>query len=515
MHRRDEHGRARLVLWGIVALAAIVRLIGIRAQSLWFDEILTVQAASGTLADVVFHPRMNTRIPPFYYVIVHFFSRLSSQELWLRFPSVVAGVAGIPLFWGLVRRRVGIAAAHVAALLMALSPFHVWYSQEARPYSFLLFLSLLTLWCFERARERPTLGRLATAVVALAALIDSHTVSVTFLPFLALWVALRIPRRAWPRWAGILGAGVVLALPGLWLVTTYPPVPPAPPKVAAAATFLAAPYLAWVFATGFSIGPSVAELHAAEPVSVVVEHALPVVVAIVPLALVGASGLVLGIRRMGRHLWYPAAWFAIPAATAFAASLLPGETFNPRYAIVGFPGFVFLFALGVTLPRSRALRGAALAALCLVQAFALVSYRTDPRYHREDNRGAGAFLARHARASDTVLACAGYTRIALAHYAPGAPVDYLEADEAEVATLEGFFEEGRVWLFRSRAYHGNPEHRMERRLESVAVRSLEYRGDGVELVLYERLRLTEPSSEMPGRGSGAGSGARETAGPRG
>ncbi len=91
---------------------------------------------------------------------------------WVRkLPAVVWGVGSIMWTAILLRRRAGVAAGLLAAVLLAAAPFHVRYSQELRPYSLGLFCLTATLVCLDEVLRRPRwqsvlllyLGALATA----------------------------------------------------------------------------------------------------------------------------------------------------------------------------------------------------------------------------------------------------------------------------------------------------------------------------------------------------------------
>ncbi len=76
-------------------------------------------------------------------------ARTLGHDVWpMRLPPAVFGTLAVPLFYLIVRRLADERLARRAALLMAASPFFIYYAKEARPYSQLLFACLLFTWAF-------------------------------------------------------------------------------------------------------------------------------------------------------------------------------------------------------------------------------------------------------------------------------------------------------------------------------------------------------------------------------
>jgi mannosyltransferase len=124
----------------LVALGAILRLYKIGAQPLWVDEATSLRFARQSLAQLWnWSTIVDPGNPPLYYSLLHGWVRFGDGEGSLRVLSALFGVLTIPLVYALGRtirdHRLGI----LGALLFAISPFQVWYSQEARGYALLTF----------------------------------------------------------------------------------------------------------------------------------------------------------------------------------------------------------------------------------------------------------------------------------------------------------------------------------------------------------------------------------------
>lgn len=140
--------RRHLLLAGIVFVGFLLRAVNLGGESLWVDEIYTLRTVVDEgLAYIILVQPIQDPHPPFYYVVVDLWTTfVGTSAVTIRFVSLVASVASIPLVYAvgdrLYDRRVGL----FAALLFAVSPFYVWYAREARMYALLTLLGLLSVY---------------------------------------------------------------------------------------------------------------------------------------------------------------------------------------------------------------------------------------------------------------------------------------------------------------------------------------------------------------------------------
>ena len=143
--------------WELLALAAIVlvgaalRIYLLGDKSLWLDELNLLRSsyASGDwLApfglSILDHP-------PGYMVILRIMMHVNQAEWWLRLPAMLASVLALPVMWGLARTLFGPLAGVFAAFILALSPMHLRYAQEAHSYGLYGLLSIVVIWLLYRA----------------------------------------------------------------------------------------------------------------------------------------------------------------------------------------------------------------------------------------------------------------------------------------------------------------------------------------------------------------------------
>ncbi|MEP6767978.1 MAG: glycosyltransferase family 39 protein [Acidobacteriota bacterium] len=98
--------------------------------------------------------------PPLDYLVARGVEHLGPADWARKLPDVLWGCATVGVLGMLVSRRAGRLAGLLAALLLAVAPFHVRYSQEFRPYALGLLLVCLSLLCLDRYLEKPAAARL-------------------------------------------------------------------------------------------------------------------------------------------------------------------------------------------------------------------------------------------------------------------------------------------------------------------------------------------------------------------
>ncbi len=132
----------------ILVLAFVLRILLID-QSFWLDEVSQAMTSMRPLADIVFNNLADFH-PPFSYLLTHFWIQFSSYEGWLRLLPVSFGVGTVYLIYILGKYLFNEKVGLLAALLLALAPYHIYYSQEFRMYSMATFFAIWSMYAFIR-----------------------------------------------------------------------------------------------------------------------------------------------------------------------------------------------------------------------------------------------------------------------------------------------------------------------------------------------------------------------------
>ncbi|SDE92676.1 glycosyltransferase family 39 protein [Halorientalis regularis] len=163
-------------LYGIVALAAGLRLYDLGNESYWLDEIASLNLVAGrTLPEVLIQVPTVDRHPPLYYAILKGWTDLfGTAETMTRLPAALFGVAAVVVIYALgarlYDRRVGL----LSAAVLAVARFHIDFSQSTRMYSLFALLTLLSFYMLVRVVETPTRRTVAGYALATVLLVYTH-----------------------------------------------------------------------------------------------------------------------------------------------------------------------------------------------------------------------------------------------------------------------------------------------------------------------------------------------------
>ena len=374
---------AVLAVGAITLLAAVLRLYRLGHQGFWFDEgntALLVHFSPGKMLGLI--PQTEST-PPLYYTVAWAWARLFGYgETGLRSLSAVCGVLVVPVAYGAGARLISRRAGLIAAALTACSPLLIWYSQEARSYEMLVFLSSVSLLAFAYALADPRPRIVGTWVLASALALATHYYAV-----LAV-----VPEAGWLLWVHRsrrpvrVGVGLV-GLCGLALI----PLAIGQSGTGNASWIAKAPLgrrLGQVvpqFASGFD-GPA---------------HS---VLAPLAIAVVGLAAVLVFVRSEGgaRRGALIAGGIAL-AGLLLALLLIVGgvdDLITRNVLAIWMPAALFV-AGGLAAARARRVGLAAAVVLCAIGVTTAVGVAFDRNFQRPDWRVVARTLGTQPRAPDT------------------------------------------------------------------------------------------------------------------
>ena len=435
----------------ITLLALVLRTIGLDG-GLWYDEIrtLTVSVRLPLYKILTEFPSNNQHT--LFSLLAHLSVGVFGEHAWsLRLPAMLIGVATVPMLFFFAREFVGRTEALLACLLLAVAYHHVWFSQNARGYSALAFLTLVSSWLMLRGLRRGRAGDWVWYAVAAALGVYTHLTMVFLVISHALLCAIplglpldreRLRRWRLPAMGFALSAFLTLLLyaPVLLEVQQFFGDRPSPMLVATPK---------WAFLEllrGLNVG-----------------------VGIGVAAFVGGVLVILGLWSYRRQSLFILGLFLLPGVVTVAAAVGLKRPIFPRFLFF-LVGFALLIVVRGALTAGRMLSripaeqrsrvsAAGFALVLVMAASSLAALIPDYRYPKQDFEGAMRYVeSRRAEGEPIVTAGVAILVYRDYHRRDWEGVKSLEELQAVRArrrrvwvlyTLEGYIESGAPDLMRT------------------------------------------------------------------
>ncbi len=218
-------GETPLVVFALVAVALVARVIGLN-DGLWVDEVYSLVRSFREPVGQILTEYWGDNHHPLYAILAHASRAVFGEAPWtIRLPAMLFGVASVPLLLALGEELMDRREAILAALFLAVSYHHVWFSQNARGYSAIAFFTIATLFALHRGVAT---GRLSYFVVygVLAALGAYTHLTMIFVVVghalaMAIWLAASAPHAQ--RAKLVRQSATAFGLGGLLTVALYAP----------------------------------------------------------------------------------------------------------------------------------------------------------------------------------------------------------------------------------------------------------------------------------------------------
>jgi 4-amino-4-deoxy-L-arabinose transferase-like glycosyltransferase len=466
-----------VVLILVFVLGVYLRLVDLGGPSLWLDEILHLQVTESLSQQPwyqffsgVREIKGGTENGALYYALQILGLNLASGEVGVRLLPAVGGILALPLMalnGYLLRGRL---VALGATFLLAVSPLHVYYSREGRPYYLLMALALLLLFTLLQRGSRTGVW------MAYACCLVGAYVGIQAIPTLLSFALLSVVGLGWGRRDGqslrkspylhyLVAAILALGLSyGLYLSRSKVNLPigggdekqhglqqPFGEESARGRRLYESP-----------LSPSNRQKFLSSMTTSGHPSVLMVRRSWVLLAL-SLAGVVFGALRLPREIVSTAGMFVLPVALSMAALEWSGRWYNVSYTSAGLPAFLLLVALGVAgiaelasrivgdgrhQTAGNMLKWVTASALLLVLAGPnLSAARTDP-HRKADWRSVAEFFDALALEDEPILVANIWPQICLNHYLQdrGRSVEFVNLWESSKVAEQAVAERSRGWL---------------------------------------------------------------------
>ena len=391
----------------IIVLGAALRFYDVGAESYQLDEIDTLLMGQEGLRKILVESEGR---PPVYLLVAHFWMQIfGTTEAATRSLSALAGVASIALMYAVGHQFSGRKVGLLSALLMAISEFQIFYSQDYRYYSLFVLMTLLSfLFCIRALRSRKP-SHFALYVLASILLVYTQTPGVFVLAaqnlyFLLQWNRYRKVRTPWLLCQTL----ILLALgPGLFLAVKAT-------KAGAILDWIPDPPL-W--------RPLLTVLKYVFPLTVIRGRRYPSWITLAAGMAFFVTGTLVFATWKGKERWLASlkdlvatakdrssqtdelllvgCWLLCPVVLPFVLSKVFVPMFIQQYTISAAPALYLLLALGITTVRKVVPELVSLGVLLILIVPGLQEYY--PVDIKEQWREAAVYMEENGRKDDVIV----------------------------------------------------------------------------------------------------------------
>lgn len=204
--------KPRWALLCIFITAVFLRLLNLSSHDFWYDEAVILWSTGTLQAGHWFYSL-------FISAWISLFSPAIFQDRFIeligRLPSAIFSLGAVLATYTLGKKMFGKTVALLAAALMSISPFHIWYAQEMRAYAMALCLSLWGTYFFWRwSNEKNNAPKFLTLYVIFASLAYvSHYLTIFLLVPQFIYLYVRKNKFSQIKWILIPLLGILIISP--------------------------------------------------------------------------------------------------------------------------------------------------------------------------------------------------------------------------------------------------------------------------------------------------------------
>ncbi len=391
---------------GLTWVAFLLRTATLANQSLWRDEVDAIRFSGWPLSELLAGLFRTGHNGPLFFLLLRPWRFLTGDsEFALRYPAALWGALAVPLGY-LLARQLGFNrwTGFLASLLLATSPYLIWYGQEAKMYTLLLILVTLAFIAYLRALSGAGIRWWLVFIVATTLSFYIHVLApLMLLVYVAVaWLYHDRVRRQWRGWVISLTCLTLPYLPlAIWQL----------------------PLLLANFHSGHPFYPLAEQFHL---LLQLYSRGLIRFGRWTPLVLyifLFLAGLVALPAPTGpkspprRSRYLLALWVLLPALTVNLISRRVA-VFEDRYLIYIAPPFYLLIAVGLNAIR-RYWRGLAALSLGLILMLNLLGIWQQQRQPiKADFRAVAHYLLSQPQLPDTIMIQMPYLQYTLNYYYP-------------------------------------------------------------------------------------------------
>lgn len=428
MQKQLTYTKITLLLFIIICLGAFLRMYGLNKQSIWYDEAVSIRIASFDAGKIFSGEAKDLGNPPFYTLILHYWIKLfGNTEAAVRSLSAVFGAIAIYFIFKISLLIFDTRTSLLTAFIAAISPLQVYFSQEARGYSLVTLLCLLSMYFYVKFLKFNKNSSLTAYTITAFLSIYSHYFA--FFVLLAQNIYILFYRRKHKtlilKW--IFCQFIILFLFLLfWAPSLAAQLGTKGNLVRASTTWYKHVLFSPVF---FNVGTTL----------IWKESSAYALLLFAPLIFL-ISGLpflsgVLQIKNY-KEIALLLLWIFLPIILPAIISLLFFPIYSSRYGLLATPAYYLLLSKGLCSIKSLFFRLFFLSGIIILSCISLINYYTSTV--KFEWRGAAHYIESHSQRGDLVLFHAEIGEVPFSYYCK-ADIEMIRLDNMPVMAENKIF----------------------------------------------------------------------------
>lgn len=307
----------------ITLFGALLRIFRLGNWSFWVDEIFTVQAAQNFGSNIRNLPMFALTEFPITSMIIGLFIRQDVNEWTARLGPALIGALTLPILFFAVRKMFDTAVSLITVFLLSISPWHIFWSQNARFYILMLLFYTLALFYFFWAIEENKFRYILLSLLFFGMAMSERLLAGFFVPIIVCYcICIWVLPGSKPAGLNLKNLGFLLVL-GL----------------------LVGVFAGWTFITTPNLWQEIYFIDdIADPIGLIIQHIRGVNLHI--LIVGGVGGLiVLRQKDIQRHIIFLFLGALIPLIITLTLSLF--QFTHGRYTFVSLTNWLILTAVTI------------------------------------------------------------------------------------------------------------------------------------------------------------------------
>lgn len=381
----------------ILILSLILRLISIN-QSLWLDEAINLNAVKGSgFFDLITKYSLWDFHPPLYHIVLKGTTMiLGYSEITVRTPSIILAVASLIILFLIARKLFETKTALIATTLLATSPLHIYYSQEARMYMLASFLALTSVYFFLSVLRNDKFYYWIGFIFSTALMLYTDYLPYFLLPAYLIYIVLNRKKINTPTQKAFAPAFLAIFLlltPWIYFFIKQLSIglseAAASPQWAKVVGGASAKNLLLVFVK-FSIG------------RISYSNDLVYTLLFAPVAIFFSILALFSFFRISPYRSFTWYWLLVPISLSFILSFFIPVFVYFRLLFV-IPAFYIILASAINTINHKVVVRTLLLGVLIVNFVSLAIYLTNKKYQREDWRSATNYVIQNSNKDSIVL----------------------------------------------------------------------------------------------------------------